>query len=699
MLKSIRIKGTFGHRDSYFEFKRGMTAITGLNGAGKSMIGEMIQFAYWGINALRGISSDYPELSVVLESWIKGKPYTIERTISKAILYSGHGEDKVKQSNGTKVVNQAIKELFGYSMGVFQVANAINQKEVDAFCKMLPTARKKLVDETIGLSALDDLGKWINENELSTRAQIAARAELMTKPVEPVKPEGYIDSATASAAMASLATQRAEFHALTQVASQIIAELPAVFLDPEDGKLEEYKASGVAWAALMTEAGIIGRDIAALGVVPEPTGAELEEDDSKLEQYQNDRVKRSTLDAEIKALRNVGTTNMNLRSDPKWPADLVELEIGAHEMLKRWNARKVLIEKGVKYHCEKCAHDGLMVDPRVAEEFGDVPEVAPVPQLDMTELIVARSQHEHTAERVAHWANVARLEAELAAIPDNLPRIVSIQAARQAVEADKDAQAKRVRAAELAAKRTDLGARMNNAAHWDTTAEVARILAARQAYLVWDTKNKARTAQVTLRDEARTKLAAMPQTLDTQYDVLTKARDSALLFETLKGQYDVALVKYDAVMLEQGHLQAKLDDWANAKLAVTDLRTKIKGYLLPSLNRVASHLISDFSGGLFQYVTIDEDFEVIVDGQRVETLSGGGKTVANLAIRIGLGQVLTNKVFPVLMLDEPDESCDDERAKQIEQALGVIKTKMEQVILVTHKTGEHSDHRIHLERK
>lgn len=698
MLKSIRIKGTFGHRDSFFEFKRGMTAITGLNGAGKSMIGEMIQFAYWGINALRGISSDYPELSVVLESWIKGKPYTIERTISKAVLYEGHGEDKVKKANGTKAVNQAIKELFGYSMAVFQVANAINQKEVDAFCKMLPTARKKLVDETIGLSALDDLHKWINENELATRAQIAARAELMTKPIEPVKPEGYIDSATASAAMASLAAQRAEFHALTQVANQIIADLPPVFLDPEDSKLEEYKAGGVAWAALMTEAGILGRDIAALGVVPESTGAKLEDDDANLEQYQNDRVQRSALDAGIKSLKSSGSSNMNFR-EPKWPADLVELEIGKHEMLKRWNARKLLMEKGVKYHCEKCAHDGLMVDPRVAEEFGDVPEAAPVPQLDMTELIVARSQHAHTAERAHHHTMIAENEAKLAAIPDNLVRIVAIQAARQAVEADKDAKTKQARAAELALKRTELGARMKDAGHWDTTAEVARILAARQAYLVWDTKNKARTAQVTLREEARTKLAAMPQTLDTQYDVLTKARDSAMLFETLKGQYDVALVKYEAVMLEQGHLQAKMDDWSNAKLAVTDLRTKIKGYLLPSLNRVASNLISDFSGGLFQYVTIDEDFEVIVDGQRVETLSGGGKTVANLAIRIGLGQVLTNKVFPVLMLDEPDESCDDERAKQIEQALGIIKTKMEQVILVTHKTGEHSDHRIHLERK
>ena len=46
----------------------------------------------------------------------------------------------------------------------------------------------------------------------------------------------------------------------------------------------------------------------------------------------------------------------------------------------------------------------------------------------------------------------------------------------------------------------------------------------------------------------------------------------------------------------------------------------------------------------------------------LETLSGSGKACANLALRIGLGQVLTNKVVSLFIGDEIDASMDTERA-------------------------------------
>jgi hypothetical protein len=41
-----------------------------------------------------------------------------------------------------------------------------------------------------------------------------------------------------------------------------------------------------------------------------------------------------------------------------------------------------------------------------------------------------------------------------------------------------------------------------------------------------------------------------------------------------------------------------------------------------------------------------------------------GKAVANLALRLGLGQVLTNKVFSLFIGDEIDASLDGSRAQQ-----------------------------------
>ena len=62
-------------------------------------------------------------------------------------------------------------------------------------------------------------------------------------------------------------------------------------------------------------------------------------------------------------------------------------------------------------------------------------------------------------------------------------------------------------------------------------------------------------------------------------------------------------------------------------------------------------------------VEVDEDFEILIDGQPINTLSGSGKAVANLAVRIALGQILTNKVFSVFFADEVDAAMDDDRSE------------------------------------
>src|SRR5690606_38861993 len=84
-------------------------------------------------------------------------------------------------------------------------------------------------------------------------------------------------------------------------------------------------------------------------------------------------------------------------------------------------------------------------------------------------------------------------------------------------------------------------------------------------------------------------------------------------------------------------------------------------------------------------IEVDEDFNIEVDGQPVNTLSGSGKAVSNLAVRIALGMVLTNKVFSVLLADEIDAAMDDERAEATATALRNLTGTISQVVLVSHK--------------
>ena len=70
------------------------------------------------------------------------------------------------------------------------------------------------------------------------------------------------------------------------------------------------------------------------------------------------------------------------------------------------------------------------------------------------------------------------------------------------------------------------------------------------------------------------------------------------------------------------------------------------------------------TGGQRQSISVDEEFDVTVDGQPLNTLSRSGKAVANLSMRIGLGQVLTNNVLSLFVGDKIDagrEYCEHPR--------------------------------------
>ena len=102
------------------------------------------------------------------------------------------------------------------------------------------------------------------------------------------------------------------------------------------------------------------------------------------------------------------------------------------------------------------------------------------------------------------------------------------------------------------------------------------------------------------------------------------------------------------------------------------------------------------TGGQRDTIDVNEDFEIKVDGQPINTLSGSGKAVANLALRLGLGQVLTNNQFSIFLGDEIDASMDKDRAEKTSNTLEYLKDRISQILLVTHKYPQ-ADYYIELE--
>lgn len=185
--------------------------------------------------------------------------------------------------------------------------------------------------------------------------------------------------------------------------------------------------------------------------------------------------------------------------------------------------------------------------------------------------------------------------------------------------------------------------------------------------------------------------------IDDEVNRLDALHRQALSYERDIAAFRAAVMIYEKGVEQIAEATARSEEYAEAKKRVQALKVQVKTHLLPSLNKVASILLNQMTGGERYDVVVDEDFEITIDGQPINTLSGSGKAVANLAVRIALGQILTNKVFSVFFADEVDAAMDDDRAAYTAQALRRLTDLIKQVIIVTHKKVD-TDHLIELKK-
>ena len=160
-------------------------------------------------------------------------------------------------------------------------------------------------------------------------------------------------------------------------------------------------------------------------------------------------------------------------------------------------------------------------------------------------------------------------------------------------------------------------------------------------------------------------------------------------------QYERDLQTFHAADLEYRRIYGEIETrraaaagFTAGSKALKELRAEFKSHLAPAIGAVASRLLSAMTGGARNTIEVSGDFDVLVDNQPVRTLSGSGAAVTNLALRLGLGQVLTNKVFPVFLGDEIDTTMDAERAGFTAEAMRALSDTLDQVVLVTHKDTE-----------
>lgn len=671
MLKALSYDVTFPTGKRFageWTFEKGLTAISGSNEAGKTLILEFISYGFWGTKALRGNGTDYRTLKLELEFEVHGVGYAVNRLGSKADLFRRDGSDILRIiATGAAPVNAKIIEIFGYDMAVFDVANNISQGEVEALGKMTSGERKKMVDQTIGLNVLDELDDWLAANATTEKKLYEALSEVLVEPVAPDLPHDYQPSTILVAAQGELSQRVTDFDQITgwlsarqslkkpdPVTCSIIetvedlrvidkrrqAQLVAINSRKDQLSRLQPLADGTTDEVLLAahqqwhQAAVKEKLAATVARFQKPKydTFQLAEMDQQLEAIE--------IAKRLEKLRETTMTCPECEcSFPHEHEEVVELEkkltgitvTGESPLTgKEIVMQQVLVAEWLATKDErKVVEDGLAALSHIGE-----------PSHSMDKIKDMHAQLEDDVVRRRLTAEIEEIEPVLA--PD---RGEDLQVRLQFEEADRQFKFRMT--------------------EWE------KFVAEKDGKL-------ARLAEVTGSSAALTIINAK----------LVESRS----YEASSVVYDRAKALFDANFSKADAAKQKAEKLDKARRAIKALKVAIKGHLVPSLNQVSSHLLSQMTATERNTIEIGEDFEIQVDGQPINTLSGSGKAVANLAIRVGLGQVLTNKVFSVLMGDEIDASMDANRAGYTAECMQRLTSSIGQVILVSHKPIDAQHH-------
>jgi exonuclease SbcC len=638
--------------EASINFKTGLTAITGENETGKSLTLEMIRAAYWGQRAFRGQATDYRKLKLDHVWTIKGTQYRVKRTGSKAELFEGD----TPIASGVKPVNQRIEAIFGYGMDVFDVSNACLQGEIERLGAMRPTERKALVDKTIGLDAVEEAITWASQQASDLAAEVRGMQQGFVEPISPTKPPRYRPSAEIEV---EVGVERAKETEITRLQMWLSGHpaLPAP-VEPatidDDRSVDDLEIAVALFRTAYDRSLVLRSSIASIRT-PELT-------------QQGITIARKEIED-----HDAWVLDERMRSNYPAPAcdgaTLGEISIAAHNAVI--NASILRIESHDSTTCPSCQHTWTGQEERLQElrDSLEVVDLTVLPagweKIDVRQEAIRQSQHD---QMLSNLTGAIEVDPPVY-VASELNRMETEWAGVEKLEA-------------LTAELAGLDATLSYDPTNDRNLACAYHLLT-QAYTTdlfrYQQREDERAHHTALLTKATR--AHNPEKLAT----LTKALPQSVQFETEKRAFDKANEAYCLQGMAIAAKEEYAQQWSLSKVALRDLKARIKNYLLPSLNTVASILLSQMTGGSRSKIEIDDDFEIFVDGDRLSTLSGSGKAVSNLAIRLGLGQVLTNRTFSVLLADEIDASMDSDRAGFTADCLSNLTGSIGQILLVSHK--------------
>jgi len=173
-------------------------------------------------------------------------------------------------------------------------------------------------------------------------------------------------------------------------------------------------------------------------------------------------------------------------------------------------------------------------------------------------------------------------------------------------------------------------------------------------------------------------------------EYLARAKEKELAEKELEGKLE-QLRGFEAVEMELE--QTRSAHYYGEKLGrlFGEFRQHLIASIRPSLAEISSRLLSEMTDGKYGLVELDEKYNLrLMDGGAyygVDRFSGGEKDLANLCLRLAISLALTESAGlarSFVILDEVFGSQDDQRKELILKAMGRLKQRFPQILLITH---------------
>ncbi len=666
MLKQLKYSVTFPTTGRTFDeavlFQGGFGAIVGPNESGKSLILEMIRFCLYGSAALRGSASDYKNLKASLDFSIRGSDYLVERTATKAQLK----KDGEVIAVGVTPVNQKIPTELGFGLAVFDMSCAANQNQLLKLGEMKPSERQRAVDSVIGVSVLDDLAKFAADEATALRRAADDLEGNLRKPIEPTEPEGYENSGNLEMEKEALDLIRSQ---ADQLRGWLANEKPRPVEPVKKHTMDAATLQGLidAQTARRIERQALLAELARIPAAGSVTEEELQADENA-EKFQQAYLARKAFLAQTP--RPEFQAHEIVAQREKWEAHKTWKK--AQHLIKQ---RNDLLAKG-HHECPSCTHQWPVAGSAVDELAEEILKLATEHKQSADQPLTSEAELDRQQRLVDAWdEDEWHKHLQAPTSPVNVHWTVQQRAQhRLAIEG-------RERRAELEKQIALLDPANDGPDYATQLREVQLYEVQLQNFQTQVTEFETWLAE---RADKKIELDLLTTQL-TGYDDLVRRIREANLYENQMLGYGIDFSRWSEGCMTVAEYRVDAEDWNKVKDALKILRLKIKQHLVPSLNRVASQLITHMTGGQRQSIVVDEEFNILVDGQAIDTLSGSGAAVANLSLRIGLGQVLTNNVFSLFMGDEIDASMDKDRAEKTASVIYTLKDRISQLLLVSHK--------------